>query len=539
MRIPLDQITASPNNARKVATTTDQDQALAISMQTIGQLQPVLVVGDEAGGYELKAGHRRLHAAKHLGWEAIEAFVLDLSIGADVEVPELAMSAAENMVRAAMHPVDQWRAIIDLRAHSAYSLDTAAAALGITPTLARRLEYLGRMSPTVISAIAEGSLPESDHLRVIAMAPLELQDRAIAQIDRQTPIPQRAKGRIYWSSVARLCSLERIPQSRAMFAHNLMSWEEDLFAEPGSDDQFSTKDIDTFLKLQHEALERDVANSKGRIEIVDLPPHERMPQGWERDFGDIPKRWKKTDPRKVFATLHRSGFRIGHVDFALCAPKAEREAPVKSSAASGERPLFSKASQREIASLKAEAVRERLNVFHMNGPSDMLRALLISFSFRNIHLDRAAPVMRDVITQRLIDRDGLPRDISDREVCELAANLIAQLIAFDAPDVFNGSGPGAEWLARAIDAEMPRTDTADILKGMTGDRLAELAEANGINADGKVATLRKRLVGELPDWRAARFGAEGPDQSPDDDAGLDDAIDNDGGEEQQDMGEAA
>lgn len=48
---------------------------LKISMREIGQLQPIIV--DKQ--YQLVAGYRRMTVARELGWETIDALVLDTS----------------------------------------------------------------------------------------------------------------------------------------------------------------------------------------------------------------------------------------------------------------------------------------------------------------------------------------------------------------------------------------------------------------------------------------------------------------------------
>ena len=71
--IELDQIEASPPNPRQKIDGVDE---LAASLQEYGLLQPV-VVRRMDGAYELIAGHRRLAAAKRLGWTQIAAVVRD------------------------------------------------------------------------------------------------------------------------------------------------------------------------------------------------------------------------------------------------------------------------------------------------------------------------------------------------------------------------------------------------------------------------------------------------------------------------------
>jgi ParB family chromosome partitioning protein len=532
MLIPIDSIRESSSNARAIAASAEADAALIASMRAIGLLQPILVARRSDQWWQLRAGHRRLAAARALDWTDIAAVEIEVIPGMEDAIPETAISAAENMVRAAMHPVDQWRAIVDLRTSSGYALETAAAALGVALPLARRMELLGSMAPAVLDAVGQGDLPSVGTLRSIASAPHDVQTIAIERA-------HAAKHGFRWGDVADACTVHRIPRTRAIFDHALLAWDEDLFAEADDADRFTTADIDGFMALQRKAIEARVAKSKGRIVLgATREQYYRIvfPKGWQQSYGAIPKRFTKNDPRKLFLMLVEDGYDIGAVSEVLGEPaKAAAHSPA------GERdtpprPALSKPTLRLLAEMKAEAVRARLSMIAIDhDPADMLTLLLMCFTFRNVGVTQAPLGMKDALARRLIGDEGLPLDLAREEVGAIAADLIGQMVAFDAPDIFASSGPAAEWLAEAIGAEMPRTDTPEVLKGITGDRLAEIAETHGISAHGKVGDLRKRLAGALADWRAVTFGAPGPMAEPE----LDDASDTDDGEEQQDMGEAA
>src|SRR5436190_1428123 len=69
--IDLDAIRQSSQNPRLNMGSIDE---LAASLAAYGMLQPVLVRALE-GEYELIAGHRRVAAARRLGWRTISAIV--------------------------------------------------------------------------------------------------------------------------------------------------------------------------------------------------------------------------------------------------------------------------------------------------------------------------------------------------------------------------------------------------------------------------------------------------------------------------------
>jgi ParB/RepB/Spo0J family partition protein len=64
---------------------------LRISMEAIGQLQPIIVDNQ----YQLVAGYRRLMVARDLGWETIEVLILDT----DSKKMKLLVEMDENITR--------------------------------------------------------------------------------------------------------------------------------------------------------------------------------------------------------------------------------------------------------------------------------------------------------------------------------------------------------------------------------------------------------------------------------------------------------
>jgi len=70
MQIPLKDIKIPPRIRNKKIEVDD----LVESMSEFGQLQPILINQD----YELIAGYRRYKAAKKLGWQTIDAKIIDV-----------------------------------------------------------------------------------------------------------------------------------------------------------------------------------------------------------------------------------------------------------------------------------------------------------------------------------------------------------------------------------------------------------------------------------------------------------------------------
>jgi hypothetical protein len=137
----------------------------------------------------------------------------------------------------------------------------------------------------------------------------------------------------------------------------------------------------------------------------------------------------------------------------------------------------------------------------------MLQALLMVFCYDNVVIQGVATTPVEAkITKALVDNDGCPLiDVPLETLCALAADVIAAATIFRAPDVFTSSGAAAEWVGIFTGSQMPRCDTEEILKGVSGAELTRLAVEEGIEAEGSVSAIRKRLVGNLPAWRPDGF----------------------------------
>lgn len=320
MLLAIDTIHLPDAPVRRLGTNAAADAALAKSVRALGILQPILV-RPNGNGYILVAGGRRLAAARAAGLTEIPAEIREMETGTAT-----AAQAAENLARAALDPLDQWRAIVNLQA-SGYTLPDAAIALCIPERLARRLDKLGRLHPHVLREIEAHGLPEADELAIIASAPEDVQARAIKAARKDA-----AKGHaVHWNRVANDCQITRLPLDLAIFdpAATNVIFEEDLFAEPGSPDQFTTADVPGFLAAQREALATKIKQFPRRsIELADWDAKAhavKIPSGF------TPVDLEKHAPEKggtqtLFVTVMDSGYRIGHIRASLAEDKAKAKA---------------------------------------------------------------------------------------------------------------------------------------------------------------------------------------------------------------------
>lgn len=151
--IPLKDLKPSPRNVRKTGGQSIDD--LAASIAAHGLLQNLTVI--EAGkGYEVVAGGRRLSALKLLAKQK--------KLPANYEVPCLLVaddaateaSIAENTVREAMHPADQFEAFRQL-IEAGKGIPDTAAAFGVTEAVVRQRLKLANVSPRLLVEYRAGN----------------------------------------------------------------------------------------------------------------------------------------------------------------------------------------------------------------------------------------------------------------------------------------------------------------------------------------------------------------------------------------------
>ncbi len=99
-------------------------EELSGSMRKLGLLQPILIRKNDSG-YEIEAGHRRFLAAQMLGWEEIEAKVLDSTDEDSLHLER----AHENLIREDLNPVEEAEVVWDLVYEDGRGVEKTAALL--------------------------------------------------------------------------------------------------------------------------------------------------------------------------------------------------------------------------------------------------------------------------------------------------------------------------------------------------------------------------------------------------------------------------
>jgi ParB family chromosome partitioning protein len=155
-RVPLGALRVSSLNVRKTGGGNVTD--LVASILALGLLNPPTVLAANDGTFEVVAGARRLRALQQLQKEGrlpaeleqVPCLVVDHDQAAEA-------SLAENTIREAMHPADQFEAfqrVLD----QGRTVDEVAAHFSVTPAFVRQRMKLAAVSPKVLEAFREGKL---------------------------------------------------------------------------------------------------------------------------------------------------------------------------------------------------------------------------------------------------------------------------------------------------------------------------------------------------------------------------------------------
>jgi ParB family chromosome partitioning protein len=152
--IPLSQLVPSPDNVRKTKTGIE---GLAANIEALGLLQNLQVRPANGKSFEVVAGGRRLAAlqllAKRKKIAPDHPVMCEVRDGADAT----AISLAENEMREAMHPADQFEAFKKL-ADEGKGEEEIAARFGVTPHVVRQRLKLAVVSPKLIAAYRKGDM---------------------------------------------------------------------------------------------------------------------------------------------------------------------------------------------------------------------------------------------------------------------------------------------------------------------------------------------------------------------------------------------
>ncbi len=154
--IALSKLEISSLNVRKTLTRDGIDEMKA-SLTSHGLMQNLVVTAAGDGTYHVVAGGRRLAALQELRQEG--KLPADYAVPCQVVPEEHAqeLSLAENTVRLAMHPADQFEAFAELIGQGRTAAQVAEH-FGIDESLVLKRMKLGRVAPELMQAYREEEL---------------------------------------------------------------------------------------------------------------------------------------------------------------------------------------------------------------------------------------------------------------------------------------------------------------------------------------------------------------------------------------------
>lgn len=161
LRIPLDRIDPGPNlRGKDLGDMT----ALATSLRTIGQRQPVTVEMLAGGRWQLVDGHRRHAAARVAGLRHLDAIVRPHHNPAYRDIVQLAIQAGARR----FDPIAEAQALHQLMFRGGMSREQIAAAVGRSPAWVRDRIALVHLEPNEVRQVQAGTLPVGEALLRLA-----------------------------------------------------------------------------------------------------------------------------------------------------------------------------------------------------------------------------------------------------------------------------------------------------------------------------------------------------------------------------------
>ncbi|RWH82218.1 ParB/RepB/Spo0J family partition protein [Mesorhizobium sp.] len=163
--IPFNKLVLSQSNVRRVKAGVSIEE-LAASIARRGLIQSLSVrpvvdaEGNETGMFEVPAGGRRFRALELLVKQKRLAKIAPVPCvvrGSDDEILAEEVSLIENIDRAPLHPLDQFRAFQDMRIKGKTEEEIAAALFVPVQVVKQRL-HLASASPTLLDVYAEDGM---------------------------------------------------------------------------------------------------------------------------------------------------------------------------------------------------------------------------------------------------------------------------------------------------------------------------------------------------------------------------------------------
>lgn len=168
-KIALGTLRLAPENVRKTNAPESSDAELLASIRAHGVRQNLGVYDGGDGFFYVHAGGRRLRALQTLATEGAVAADLKVNCVVDAAADATELSLVENVVRAAMHPADEYDAFAALEA-AGHGEDEIARRFGVSVLHVRRRLRLAAVAPELIAAY------RADEMKLDALMAFTLTD---------------------------------------------------------------------------------------------------------------------------------------------------------------------------------------------------------------------------------------------------------------------------------------------------------------------------------------------------------------------------
>ncbi len=178
LEVPVEDIRPNPYQPRMLIRD-DELVELALSIQTHGVLQPLIVVR-EGDGYQLVAGERRWRAAKLAGLTTVPVIVKDL---APQQTLELAL--VENLQRKDLNPLEEAAAYRQLIEGFGLTHEEVARRVGRSRVAVTNTLRLLKATDTVKEALLNGRIGEGHARALLALEDPEAQVAALRIVLRR------------------------------------------------------------------------------------------------------------------------------------------------------------------------------------------------------------------------------------------------------------------------------------------------------------------------------------------------------------------
>jgi len=393
--IPLSKLVVWDGNVRKTGAADGLDE-LSASIAAHGVLQSLVVRKGQRGKYAVVAGRRR--------YLALSALADAGTIASDTAVPcrvlhrtddATEISLTENVVRAPMHPADQFEAFRDL-IDAGSSVADVAARFGISETAVKQRLKLARVTPQVFDAYRAGELT-LEQVQAFALSDDHgAQERVFGELPRRGGGPDDIRAALTQGEIpasdrrARFVTLPDYELAGGTFRR-------DLFAQ--GDDGVFLLDAELLDRLVLEKLQAhaDVLKAEG---------------------------WKWTESAATLDYEARAGFRTRRPEPQPLSEEAEAEHA--SLAAEYERLCDDTEEYDDATSERLDAIDARMEELSVTECAYGPEVLAIAGAIVTIGRDGEPEVLRGIVRPEDEPEDELPAKTA-RPRPELSAALVESL----------------------------------------------------------------------------------------------------------------